>query len=64
MWKGHGSYLRREWKCWSYEGHRPGVLQQSLKGLEPFRGTALMFTPNPDKCIQMFLELDQTLFSA
>jgi len=46
MWKSHGSYLRREWKCWSYEGHRPGVLQQSLKGLEPFRGTALMFAPN------------------
>lgn len=41
-----------------------GVLQQSLKGVEPFRGTAPMFAPNPDKCIQMFLELDQTLFSA
>ena len=64
MWKSHGSYLRREWQCRSYEGHCPGVLQQSLKGLEPFRGTAPMFVPNPDKCIQMFLELDQTLFSA
>ena len=21
MWKSHGSYLRREWKCWCYEGH-------------------------------------------
>lgn len=64
MWKSHGSYLRREWKCWCYGGHCLGVLQQSLEGLEPFRGTAPMLAPNPDKCIQMFLELDQTLFSA
>lgn len=59
MLKSHCSYLRMEWNRPSCKGHCPCVLQPSLEDWEPFRGAAPMFAPNPDKCIQMFLELDQ-----
>lgn len=41
------------------KGHCPGGLHPPLEGWEPFRGAAPVFAPKPDKCIQMFLELDQ-----